>query len=279
MSTIRNCRRLGACALLVVAVVAFAGSAAGRPLPVDGASAGSDQASLSESDLRRVLAEQSVDTEPYLLPTVLLSGAIVMLVLLGYVAIRRWKIAFREREWTLVPNSFASAASSSIDSLHASVNQSVSGLGALTDTVASSREEFSILRAELEAQRAEIERLRSGALLDYQRSVLGVIVRSLEMIEADHETGVPADKTLLGVRVELSDALDDHGIEPWAPEPGSVVSGIGLDLSRAKHVPTKDPSLVGRIAKIHRRGFVYSPGTERRAVLLPPQLSVYVSEQ
>lgn len=267
-----------------VAAVAVAGiapwNAWGRPVPVESGGTGSvsdDPIMVSETMLRALLNDQHPD-HSYRTAAAILAITLLIFLSLALITVRRWKTSFGDREWTLVPNGLATAATHGMSTVASELRRGSGELEMLTTAISGTREEFSILRGELEAQRAEIERLRGGVALEYQRPLLGVLVRSLEIIGSDSAAAIDPNKTLRGVEVEISDALDDHGIELWAPDVGAVAAGAGLDLARAKHIPTSDQRLIGTIAMVHRRGFVHRTSQDRRTVLLAPQLSIYVSE-
>lgn len=209
---------------------------------VQEADAGVDALAGATSDPTSALPGPSVATEPLtvtktrvvtvetisktlVLAFAGLSIAYVLSVILAFYAVRRWKVSLRGQEFTVVPNEFVNRASHDLNSLGAHVAGTGSAMNELAGSVQATREEFGILRREIDAQRAEITTLRAGALLEYQRSVLGAMARALEIIESDLVRDVPSEKTLKGVRVELADALDEHGVQQWVPEVGSNASG------------------------------------------------------
>ncbi len=193
------------------------------------------------------------------------------------VAVRKWKTAFADREWTLTPTR-------EVGKLAAALTSAQDELARLRDATFEARdasqgvqEEFAILGREIDARRQEVGELRMGQAFAAQRPFMAASVRAIDAIKCDRDLASDSINTLRAIEVELTELLEDHGVEVVTPAVGDRLSARGVDPGSARHVPTGDAARVGTLASVDRPAYI-AVGPNPEVVLKPAAVSIYVDE-
>lgn len=202
--------------------------------------------------------------------------ALLLVLVLLIILVRKWKASFREREWVLIPSPDGERMVNAIETNveHAMRLEEVAR-GSMAASEAT-REDFSILRTQLDAQAEEIRDLRRGEAQLHRRPFVLAMVRALDAIEVDEAAGTDPRTTLQGVQLDLRETLEDNRVEIVFPQVGDSLPARGVDAGAARHLETSDSALVGTIASVERPAFIAIGPGGAEDLLRPASVTVYV---
>ncbi len=206
-----------------------------------------------------------------------LALVIVLLVLL--MLIGRWKTAFNEKDWTLVPTLQATHLTHALRVNAAQVARLHEVTERALEATQETRAEFGILGADLDKKSEEIRVLRMGQEFHHRKALMLAAVRALDAISIDAAADGDPQTTLRGIAVELAEALDDNHVETFAPQVGTLVPTRGADVGAARLVPTSDTTLVGTIASVERPAYIARGPNGTEEILKAASVSVYTTEE
>ena len=136
------------------------------------------------------------------------------------------------------------------------------------------RQEFGILRAELQDRMDEVKAMKLGTDFHVRRPLLLALARVATMISGDRAAGISADETLRGVLVELEEVMDDQRIRTVTPTVGGSLDQLGIDMRTASFVPTNEGDSVGTVAAVDQPALIYQ-GPSEQEVLIPARVRIY----
>lgn len=202
--------------------------------------------------------------------------ALLLTLILLIALVRKWKASFREREWVLMPAPDGERMLTTIEmnAEHAMRLEEVAR-GAL-EASSATREDFSILRTQLDLQADEIRDLRRGEAQLHRRPFVLAMVRALDAIEVDQSAGTDPTTTLTGVRIDLLETLEDNHVERVLPAVGSRLPVRGVDAGSMRSIESDDPNLIGTIASVERPAFIAVGPGGQEDLLRPALVTVYV---
>ncbi len=210
----------------------------------------------------------------------LLAASWVLVALLAVtmlVAVRKWKAAFADKEWTLAPTLEVGEITAAVASAQDELEFLRGATLEARDASQGVREEFAILGRELDARTQEVRELRMGQAFVAQRPFMAASVRAIDAIEYDRDLASDPIKTLQSIEVDLTELLEDHGVEVVTPAVGDRLPARGVDPGSARHVPTGDAAKVGTLASVDRPAYI-AVGPAAEVVLKPAVVSIYVDE-
>lgn len=212
---------------------------------------------------------------------VLASGwvlAILMLVLL-LMLVGKWKTAFSEKDWTLVPTMEGAVMVRAAETTAAQMKRLEEAVLAAAETTRETREEFGILGRDLDTKAEEIRTLRMGAEYHHRKALIRAAIRALEAIGIDQAAGTSPETTVRGIAVDLEEALEDNHVECFLPPVGERVPTRGVEAASARRLFTTDSTLVGTIASVERPAYIASGPGGFEELLHPAAVTVYVLEE
>jgi hypothetical protein len=212
---------------------------------------------------------------------VLASGwalAILSLVLL-IALVGRWKTAFGEKDWTLVPTMEGSAMVRAAELSTMQMQRLEEVVRAAGEMTRETREEFGILGRDLDAKAEEIRALRMGAEYHHRKGLLATAIRALEAIGIDEAAGTSAETTVRGIAVELEDALEENHVQCYFPPLGERIPARGVEAASARRRSTSDTTLVGTIASVERPAYIAAGPSGSEELLHPAAVTIYVLEE
>lgn len=238
----------------------------------------------------REIVRRMAAARPTLLGAAALAGWVLslLLALLLLRLVGRWRTAFENKEWLLVPSGQASQLQAALLALAQTtgnqlerVSERVAAAGddvrTSTAAIQETRAEFSILRDELDSKTREVAALRLGQEFHVRRPVLMRVIRALDIIDDDLTNQRDIRQTVEGVRVELRECLEDNAIFIHTPTPGTRLSEAkGVDAQGARQEPTQDEALWGTIASTDRPAYVARGPQGAEEVLVPAKVRVFV---
>ena len=189
-------------------------------------------------------------------------------------ALTKAKLTYKQREWVLVPSTELQRAASLLTRSVESADTAATNAVAASEAVAGAREEFSILRSELQDKSDEVKSLRLGAEFHARKPLLVGLARVKAMIDDDQGADIDPSQTLAGVRVEIDEILESHHVELAAPTVGGSIDQRGNDMGRVGYVATRDAALFGQVASVERPALVYQ-GPNGEELLAPARVHIY----
>jgi hypothetical protein len=180
----------------------------------------------------------------------------------------KWRAAFENKEWLLLPSHAAHQLEDGLQQLahHAaaltsrvqeSVTKSSRHVDAVAQAIHDTRSEFAILREELDQKTKEIANLKLGHDFHSRRSVLRAVAHALQIIEEDQACGRNSEATLDGVAVELRECLQDNNVVAKKYEPGMRLSDAkGVSTQESIKEAASEDSQKGTIGETIRSAYV-----------------------
>lgn len=219
-----------------------------------------------------------------------ISGWSLCLLLVAYLIIKqkKWRAAFETKEWLLLPSETAHQVIRSLESLANMVSNTAEQVAVRADLAKGAsvraveetrgmREEFGILREELESRHKELKASQLGQEFHYRRAVLMRVIRALEIIDEDAAQTLDPSKTIHGIKVELEECLQDNHVHIQQPNVGQrIADTVGFDSRSARREPTDDPSLRGTVASVERPAYVVTGPRGLQETLVPARVTVFV---
>lgn len=212
---------------------------------------------------------------------VLASGwalAILALVLL-IVLVGKWKTAFSEKDWTLVPTLEGTAMLRATEVSVVQMKHLEEVVLSASEATRQTREEFGILGRDLDAKAEEIRTLRMGSEFHHRKALIRAAIRALEAIGIDKAAGTSPEITLRGIAVDLEEALEDNHVECFTPPVGERVPTRGVETASSRRLVTTDSALVGTIASVERPAYIASGPGGFEELLHPAAVTIYVLEE
>jgi hypothetical protein len=212
---------------------------------------------------------------------VLASGwalAILVLVLL-IVLVGKWKTAFSEKEWTLVPTLEGTAMVRAAEVSSVQMKRLEEVVLAAAEITRETREEFGILGRDLDAKAEEIRSLRMGAEYHHRKALILAAIRTLEAIGIDQAAGATPETTFRGIAIDLGDVLEENHVECFMPLVGERVPTRGVESAKARRIVTTDSTLVGTIASVERPAYIASGPGGFEELLQSAAVTIYVLEE
>jgi len=201
---------------------------------------------------------------------------------------KRWRTAFETKEWLILPSTHAATIESRLHSLGTSVQTAstesskyiAAALHASKDAASQcrgAREEFQILREEIDLKQKEIKMLQIGMDFHYRRPVLMRILKALDIIKEDQANNRELQTTIAGVMVELAECLEDNQISEHHPTVGAVAATEpGFDLGKAERIENPDEQKKGTIAAVLRPGYAINGALGKIEILVPARVQVFI---
>ncbi len=202
---------------------------------------------------------------------------VALLAITMLVAVRKWKAAFKNKDWTLTPTLAVGDLTAALAAAQDELARLRSATFEARDASQGVREEFAILGRELDARTQEVRELRMGQAFVAQRPFMAASVRAIDAIESDRDLASSPITTLRGIEVDLMELLEDHGVEVVTPAVGDRLPARGVDPGSADYVPTGDAAKVGTLASVDRPAYI-AVGPDAEVVLKPAAVSIYVDE-
>ncbi len=202
---------------------------------------------------------------------------VALLAVTMLVAVRKLKTAFTYKGWTLAPTWEVGKITAALAAAQDELARLRGATFEARDASQGVREEFAILGRELDARTQEVRELRMGQAFVAQRPFMAASVRAIEAIKCDRDPTSDPIKTLQGIEVDLTELLEDHGVEVVTPAVGDRLPARGVDPGAARHVPTGDAAKVGTLASVDRPAYI-AVGPDPEVVLKPAVVSIYVDE-
>ena len=210
--------------------------------------------------------------------------ALVIVLIILVTLVSKWKTAFNDKEWTLVPtldaaswieriNKNTHAVNALADATHRAEETAQRTLEAAEGT----RKEFGILGPQLDLRDQQITELRMGQEYHHRKALLLSAVRALTAISVDAQAEDDPLMTLAGIRIDLEEALEENHVEVVTPTIGATLPARGVDAGSARHIPTPDEALVGTIASVERPAYIARGPAGSEDVLRPAAVSVYIT--
>jgi hypothetical protein len=180
----------------------------------------------------------------------------------------KWRAAFENKEWLLLPSHSAHQLEEGLQRLahHAaaltsrvqeSATKSSKHVESVSQAIHDTRSEFAILREELDQKTKEIANLKLGHDFHSRRPVLRAVAHALQIIEEDQACGRNSEVTLDGVAVELRECLQDNNVVVKKYEPGMKLSDAkGVSTQESIKEPASEDSLKGTIGETIRSAYV-----------------------
>jgi len=198
------------------------------------------------------------------------TGWMLSLLLALYLirAQEKWRAAFENKEWLLLPSHTANQLEDGLRQLadHAaaltnrvqeSATKSSRHVDAVAQAIHGTRSEFAILREELDRKTNEIANLKMGHEFHSRRSVLRAVAHALQIIEEDQACGRNSEATLDGVAVELRECLQDNNVVAKKYDPGMRLSDAkGVSTQESIKEAASEDSLKGTIGETIRSAYV-----------------------
>jgi molecular chaperone GrpE (heat shock protein) len=217
------------------------------------------------------------------------SGWILSMLLAVYLirAQSRWRAAFENKEWLLLPSTSAANMTAQLQSLAhqttalqdgvlGSTHVHTKSTDALTKAIQDTRAEFAILRDELDRKTKEIAELKLGHEFHSRRPVLRAIAHALQIIEEDAHGGTNPESTLAGVASELRECLQDNNVSDRTYEPGTRLSDAkGVSTHESIKEPAPEDGLRGTIGETRRSAYMVIGPTGAEEILRHARVKIY----
>lgn len=217
-------------------------------------------------------------------------GWILCVVLAAYLLVKQrlWRVAFENKDWLILPSDTGHQLASGLQSLEARVSdashliakrveQTNRAAEVAAEETKGAREEFGILRHELDIRQKELKAMQLGQEFHHRRSALLRIIRAIEIINDDMANQREPEGTLEGVRVELAECLDDNRVVAVKPSVGQRVGDAAdYDPGSARRQPATDPALRGTVASVECPAYIATGPNGQREVLVQARVTIFV---
>ncbi len=191
----------------------------------------------------------------------------------------KWKTAFNEKEWTLIPTLEGTAMLHAIKINSDRLERLQEATLEAVDATRATREEFGILGTELDKKSQELQIMRMGQEFHNRKAIILAAIRALEAIGIDAAAGDDPHNTLRGISVDLTEALEDNHVVTYVPPVGERIPTRGVDAGSARHTPIAEHTLVGTIASVERPAYIATGPSGDEEVLKAAVVTIYVQQE